>query len=149
MHITFRIHQDWDGLDPKTRLLTEYHFYISDDKAHNNQFVQYYFSLHQAFLMQQGYPLPVEHIVFSDGCSAQFKCAKNLYFVARYSSLTCTNDCLLAAQYSGIGLVQVTAKEGGMEPVHMSSKLYEPNKLSRSLPDYTVPAMWCNFCALT
>ena len=92
VHITFCIHQEWDGLDPQTRLLTEYHFYISDEKSHNNQFVQHCFSLHQAFLMQQGYPLLVVHIIFSDGCSVQFKCAKNLYFVARYPSLTSTND---------------------------------------------------------
>ena len=59
---------------------------------HDNQFVQYCFSLHQNFLMQQGFPLPMEHVVFSNGCSSQFKCVKNLYFMARYPSLTCTSD---------------------------------------------------------
>ena len=107
MHITFRIHPGWNGEDPQTRLLTEYHFYISDDKSHDNQFVQYCFSLHQNFLMQQGFSLPVEHIVFSDGCSSQFKCAKNLYFVARYPSLTRTSDldlgCTMQWNWFGSG----------------------------------------------
>ena len=107
VHISFRIHPEWDGLDPQTRLLTEYHFYISDDKSHDNQFVQHCFSLHQAFLMQQTYPFPIEHIVFSDGCSAQFKCAQNLYFVARYPSLTRSDDlplgCTMQWNWFGIG----------------------------------------------
>jgi hypothetical protein len=107
VHITFRIHPEWDGVDPETMLLTEYHFYISDDKSHDNQFVQYCFSLHKDFLVQQGYPVPVEHIVFSDGCAAQFKCAKNLYFVARYPSLTRTNvlplGCTMQWNWFGTG----------------------------------------------
>ena len=107
MHITFRIHPYWDGVDPQMRLLTKYHFYISDDKSYDNQFVQHCFSLHQDFLIQQGSPLPVEHIVFSDGCAAQFKCAKNLYFVARYPSLTRSNDlpsgCTMQWNWFGSG----------------------------------------------
>ena len=107
VHITFRIHPEWDGVDSQTMLLTEYHFYISDDKSHDNQFVQHCFSLHQDFLIQQGFPLPVEYIVFSDGCTAQFKCAKNLYFMARYLSLTHTNDlplgCTMQWNWFGSG----------------------------------------------
>ena len=107
VHITFCIHPHWDGVDPQTRLLTEYHFYISDDKSHDNQFVQHCFSLHQDFLIQQGSPFLAEHIVFSDGCATQFKCAKNLYFMARYPSLTCSNDlpsgCTMQWNWFGSG----------------------------------------------
>ena len=57
--------------------------------------------------MQQGFLLPVEHIVFSDGCSSQFKCAKNLYFVAKYPSLTRTSDlplgCTMQWNWFGSG----------------------------------------------
>jgi hypothetical protein len=40
------------------------------------------------YLQNQSYPLPIEHIVFSDGYSSQFKCGRFLFYVARYPSLT-------------------------------------------------------------
>jgi hypothetical protein len=36
----------------------------------------------------QGFLLFVEHIVLSYGCVSQFKCARSLFFVACYPSLT-------------------------------------------------------------
>lgn len=107
VHITFRIHHEWDGLDPENKILTEYHFYISDDKSHDNNFVQYCFGLHRDFLKEQGFLFPVEHIVFSDGCASQFKCAKSLYFVARYPSLTISEElplgCVMQWNHFGTG----------------------------------------------
>ncbi len=38
--------ENWDG-NPNTRIVTEYHFYINDDKVHDNLFLQHYFGLHK------------------------------------------------------------------------------------------------------
>jgi hypothetical protein len=51
-------------------------------------FMQHCFGLHREFLQTQGQPLFVEHIVFSDGYSSQFKCGRSLFNVAHYLSLT-------------------------------------------------------------
>ena len=63
------------------------HFYISDDKSHDSAFVQHCLMLHCDWLSDCGLT-PEEHWVYSDGCSAQFKCATAMYFVARYPGLT-------------------------------------------------------------
>jgi hypothetical protein len=39
--------------------------------------------------------------VFSDGCPAQFKCSRAMFFVARYASLT--NGCKMLWQYFSSG----------------------------------------------
>jgi hypothetical protein len=69
VHLTFRVRADWDG-NPNSEIVTKYHFYISDDKQHDNLFMQHCFGLHKEFLQTQGQPLPIEHILFSDGCSS-------------------------------------------------------------------------------
>jgi hypothetical protein len=40
------------------------------------------------YLQNQSYPFPIEHIVFLDGYSSQFKCGRFFFYVARYPSLT-------------------------------------------------------------
>jgi hypothetical protein len=32
LHLTFRIDLDWNEMDTSSKILTEYHFYISDHK---------------------------------------------------------------------------------------------------------------------
>jgi hypothetical protein len=107
VHITFRIDPHWDEVDVRAKILTEYHFYVSDDKIHDNLFVQYCFGLHWLFLRESGHALPVEHIVFSDGCSSQFKCARSLFFVTRYPTLTRSpqlpNGCAMQWNHFGSG----------------------------------------------
>ena len=94
-------------MDVKSKLLTEYHFYVSDDKTHDNLFVQYCFGLHWLFLRESGHALPVEHIVFSDGCASQFKCARSPFFVTRYPTLTRSpqlpNGCAMQWNHFGSG----------------------------------------------
>lgn len=68
-------------------IMKQTHFYISDDKDHDSAFVQHCLLLHWDWLVDSGFS-PGEHWVFSDGCSAQFKCATAMYFVARYPLLT-------------------------------------------------------------
>lgn len=63
------------------------HFYISGDKDHDSAFVQHCLLLHWDWLQDLGFT-PKSHWVYSDGCSAQFKCATAMYFVARYPILT-------------------------------------------------------------
>ncbi len=87
VHLTFKVHLDWDG-NPNTRIVNEYHLYINDDKVHDNLFLQQCFGLHNQYLESQGHPMPIEYIVFSYGCSLQFKCERSLFYVAHYPSLT-------------------------------------------------------------
>jgi hypothetical protein len=98
LHITFRLNPNWNSIDLASRILIEFHFYISDDKTHDNLFVQHCFSLHWNFLSVQGFPSPLEHIVFNDGCATQFKCAKSLFYVVRYPSITKTEEMPLGCQ---------------------------------------------------
>jgi hypothetical protein len=67
----------WLGWKPWHQIVTVYHFYISDDKVHDNLLLQHCFGLHKQCFESQGHPLPIEHIVFSNGCSSQFKCGKS------------------------------------------------------------------------
>jgi hypothetical protein len=62
-------------------------FYISDDKEHDSAFVQHCLLLHWDWVLDAGL-MAEEHWVYSDGCSAQFKCATAMYFVSRYPLLT-------------------------------------------------------------
>jgi hypothetical protein len=41
---------------------------------------------------------PKQHLVWSDGCSAQFECAKAWYFVAHYPQLTICDQRLEGVQ---------------------------------------------------
>ena len=85
VHICYR----WNPAflaDPSSdvpKLLTEYHYYISDAPEHDTLFVQHCFALHWRHLMDRGIK-PNEHIVWSDGCAAQFKSRRCWYHVSRY-----------------------------------------------------------------
>lgn len=107
MHLTFRIDSSWGEVDTSSRILTEYHFYVNDDETHDNLFVQHCFKLHWEFLGVQGHLVPIEHIVFSNGCTSQLKCAKVLFFVVRYPSLTKSEDlpmgCFMQWNHFGSG----------------------------------------------
>ena len=87
VHICYR----WNPLylaDPSSdapKLLTEYHYYISDSNEHDTLFVQHCFALHWRHITERGIK-PNEHIVWSDGCAAQFKSRRTWYHVSRYVS---------------------------------------------------------------
>lgn len=80
VQVVYRVQVPDDGIP---ELLRETHYWISDDKAHDTLFVQHCLLRHWQWLQSHGCR-PDTHIVFSDGCSAQFKGARSLYFVARY-----------------------------------------------------------------
>lgn len=85
VHICYR----WNPaflVDPSSdapKLLTEYHYYISDAPEHDTLFVQHCFALHWKHITGRGIR-PNEHIVWSDGCAAQFKSRRCWYHVSRY-----------------------------------------------------------------
>lgn len=81
-------------------LIKHSHYYISDDKDHDSLFVQHCMMLHWEWMERMGFK-PREHWVYSDGCAAQFKGAKSMYFVARYPGLT--NGCLMRWNFFGSG----------------------------------------------
>jgi len=62
----------------------ESHVYISDDNKHDNDFVRHCVGHLTQNLIAEG--VDVDHIHFwSDGCAAQFKLAKQMYFVSQTS----------------------------------------------------------------
>lgn len=65
------------------KLLTEYHYYISEDNNHDPLFVQHYFALHWAHLTIKNI-WPNEHLVWYNGCATQFKSWWTWYHVAQY-----------------------------------------------------------------
>lgn len=46
----------------------ENHFYISNDKKNDSEFVQHYFKLHWQYMVDHGYA-PQWHWVWNDGCA--------------------------------------------------------------------------------
>lgn len=87
VHICFRHNLEADSYDEDTWLLTEYHFYVTDDPMHNSEMVQYCFKLHWDYMVKEKYA-PKRHFVWSDGCAAQFKSSKHWYFVSKYPNTT-------------------------------------------------------------
>jgi hypothetical protein len=71
----------------RVETVKQIHFYISNDKEHDSTFVQHCLLLHWDWVLDAGL-MAEEHWVYSDGCSAQFKCATAMYFVSRYPLLT-------------------------------------------------------------
>lgn len=95
--------------------------------------MQHCFKFHWEFLTLQGLLLHVEHILFFEGCTSQFKCAKVMFFVVCYPSLTKKDDllCLWDVPCSGTILVLVMVKDIGMVQELLLNKHYELNKLSQ------------------
>ena len=61
------------------------HFYISDVRKHDSYFVQAALKKHHQWLMENGHKHLKIHVVWSDGCAAQFKSARAFYLnIARY-----------------------------------------------------------------
>ncbi len=81
VHITYRVNVEYDVTDPQSfRVLKEVHYYINDDKTHDSLFAKHAFTIHWGYMKSKGC-FSKQHLVWSDGCSTQFKCAKAWYFV--------------------------------------------------------------------
>jgi hypothetical protein len=79
------------------KVIKELHYYISYDTFHDTIFVQHCFIMHWRFILDQGCT-PIEHIVWSDGCSRQFKSSRAWYFWSHDPSLTTFESCLVGCQ---------------------------------------------------
>ena len=92
VHITFIFNPLYDpSVKHSKRHIMEYHYYISDDRKHDNLFVQWCFKLHWDYLKAKGQFIK-RHIVWSDGCASQFKGARSWFHIARNPSLTKCNE---------------------------------------------------------
>ncbi len=100
VHITYKMNGEYDVIDPQSsQVLKEVHYYISDDKTHDNLFVQHAFTLHLGYMKSKGC-FPKQQPTWSDGCFAQFKCVRTWYFVAHYPQLTICDQRLKGVQMS-------------------------------------------------
>ena len=107
VHITYRHNPDFvegDLVEPE--ILKETHYYISDAPEHDSAYVQHAFSLNWKHLTDRGC-FPHRHVVWSDGCSAQFKSATCWYHLGRYHNYTASpklpGGCQLAWNYFATG----------------------------------------------
>jgi hypothetical protein len=88
VHITYIINPKYDVANPQSsQVLKEVHYYISDNKTHDSLFVQHTLILHWGYMKTKDY-FPKQHVVWNNGCSTQFKCARAWYFVTCYPRLT-------------------------------------------------------------
>jgi len=67
VHICFRHNPKYDPYDEEIRILTKYHFYVSNDRKHDLKFVQHCFELHWQHIVEQRYVLKWQ-FVWLDGC---------------------------------------------------------------------------------
>jgi hypothetical protein len=98
VHITNRVVIDTNTNE--STVLKETYFYVSDDKRHDNFFVQHCLLLYWTWLQEMGVTLK-HYIVFSDGCKVQFKGCNGFYFVGRYPALT--KGCSMQWNFFGTG----------------------------------------------
>ncbi len=108
VHLTWRINHNFSvGNDEKTRMITKYHFYISNDCIHDNRFVQHCFRWHWTWLQAWNIKLPTEHTIWNDGCAFQLKCVKVWFHVSRYHELTKSvglpQGCVMGWNFFGTG----------------------------------------------
>lgn len=107
VHITYHHNPDFvegDLVEPE--ILKETHYYISDAPEHDSAYVQHAFSLNWKYLTDRSC-FPHRHVVWSDGCSAQFKSATCWYHLGRYHNYTASpqlpGGCQLAWNYFATG----------------------------------------------
>ncbi len=81
VHINYCLNPKYNPTKPSSKVLKEVHYYVFDDNNHDNLFVQHAFGLHWDFLQVRGC-FPSLHMVWSDGCSGQFKSTRAWYFVS-------------------------------------------------------------------
>lgn len=99
VHLTYRWNPNFDEntLEQGPKIIKELHYYVSDDNSHDTLFVQHALQLHWKHVLNQGF-VPRQHIVWSDGCSGQFKSARAWNFVTKYPSLTKASNLPLGCE---------------------------------------------------
>lgn len=87
VHITFRLNPLWTCENDERLIIKDVHYCVSDEPNHDTLLVQHAFMLNWDYLKSKGVS-PSNHVVWSDGCSGQFKSARAWYFISRYPNLT-------------------------------------------------------------
>jgi hypothetical protein len=76
VHVLYRhAQQSLDNIESTNdnrHVIKEYHFYISDDRAHDTHYVQHCFDKFYDSLKERGIGFD-RHWIWSDGCAGQFK----------------------------------------------------------------------------
>ncbi len=93
VHITWIRNPHLDLHDETSQTCMKYYFYISNDKSHDNYFVQHCLLLHWEDIVNSGMR-PKQHWIWSDGCNAQFKSKVPWFFVACYPHIIGGCTCL-------------------------------------------------------
>lgn len=97
IHVTYRHREDSSSLEAavgrsvqmaqdntgERDIIADYHFYISDDNAHDTLFVQHCMDLHAGWMKDEGISFQ-QHLVWSDGAASQFKSCRPFYYISRY-----------------------------------------------------------------
>ncbi len=74
----------------ESNIIKEVHYFIYYDTSHDTLYVQHAFMLQWNHLQSVACNMN-NHIIWTDGCSSQFKRVRAWYFVSRYPSLTTFN----------------------------------------------------------
>ncbi len=102
VHITWQQNLNLDLYDEtNSDVIMKYHFYIFNDKSHDNYFMQHSLLLHWQSVLDGGCFHLNNHWIWSNGCSSQFKKKTPWFFVTRYPHLT--GGCNMMWNFFGIG----------------------------------------------
>ncbi len=93
VHITWMRNPNPNPHDESTNTIMKYYFYVSNDKSHNSYFVQHYLRLHSDDVVNNNNK-PIQHWIWSDGYSSQFKNKLPWYIVVCYPYISSGCICL-------------------------------------------------------
>ena len=71
-----------DSTKEDQKILREYHFYMSNNKLHSLEFVQYCFKVFYDNLRERQIQI-TQHWIWSNNCTRQFKNARMFYWLSR------------------------------------------------------------------
>lgn len=80
VHITYK--NAPDSAEDNQKIITEYHFYMSDNRSHCHYFVQHCFENYFEFLQEHDIAQD-KHLTWSNNCTGQFKNSCVFYLLCR------------------------------------------------------------------
>lgn len=142
VHISYR-HAEFSideiaSTEEERVIIREYHFYISDDRSHSARFVQHCFHLHDAFLRERHITCTGRYI-WSDGCGAQFKSARQFYWLYRWHMETGV-QCIWSYFETGHGKGE---HDGAGACVKRALRRYQLRRDSERFRDARQVVEWC------
>jgi hypothetical protein len=132
VHITYELNSSWSIENEEPLFLKEIHYYIFDDRTYDSLYVQHCFMLNWEHVRNEGFS-PINHIIWSDGCSGQFESSHAWYFVSRYpnftSSATLREGCQMSWNYfaSGQGKGEEVEGAGALLKKAIQNEQMKPN----------------------